>query len=531
MFASTDYNQNLASTYSDDLTVIPVAKFSELTWMPKQEATGTSIAIPGKFYYKAELDALKEQIGSQCVLTCTSCTVKDSCPFYNEEEIIKLYCTPAETIDLYFKDNELDLIAYTDEVRDAEGNITEVAYPDVKSISDDGLTTESLDPDKLKKMHSYYSDILKKVSGDKQAEESFEGRDLQQVKEELTNAFNDSSIFDSTVEGEDLGYLLGARYGSVRKSNIAVMANQDESFNVFGGVPIPEYQFLYDAVYIKDEETYFNYGISPYVYNVSFDMGSKTNKKHFEGKVKIKRPTGLKAFANADPSDFVYLMSDDTKDSDGNTIVPIVYLGQVGNIQYSMGIIDDPKRSIQNEYDNNVYASDVAQWCINYYKGHCAEDPIEDIGNDFSNPTKPVEEDQDQYWMETIKKKVVDPEGNSSWITLEGRPRADTGYQEPLMDPNNVNEVKVASGKPVAANYINFIRRFSIRIFNGDYAGQYDEAGNYLDDKVWTIPWVKGFTSKGEKILEDGSRITWDTQRHALPYMKTNLRLVIVKNG
>lgn len=531
LFASADYNRNLAETYSDSITVVPVAKFSELTWMPKQEAVGTSIAIPGKFYYKAELEALKEQIGSQCVLTCTQCSVKDSCPFYNEDEIIKLYCTPAETIDLYFKDNELDLIAYTDEVRDAEGNVTEVAYPDVKAVSDDGLTTESIDTNKLKRMHSYYNDILKKVSGDKQAEESFEGRDLQQVKEELSNAFNDTSIFNSATDGEDLGYLLGARYGTVRKSNIAVMANKDDSFTEFGSTPIPEYQFLYDAVYLKDEETYFNYGVSPYVYDVSFDMGSKTNKKHFEGKIKIKEPTGLKALANADPSDYVYLMSDDTKDSDGNTIVPIIYLGQAGTLSYSMGIIDDPKRSIQSEYDANTYASDIAQWCINYYKGHCAEDPIEDIGDDFANPSKPVEEDQDQYWMETIKKKVVNSEGTASWITLEGRPRADIGYQEPLMDPNAVDEVKIASGRPAVANYINFIRKISIRIYNGDYADQYDEAGNYLDDRVWTIPWVKGFTSKGVKTLEDGSKITWDSQRQALPYMKTNLRLVIVKNG
>ena len=532
--SSDEYAQNVSESYADKLAVIPVSRFSELTWMAPTKATGTSIAIPGKFYYKRELEALRNQIGDQCVLTCNKCNVQNSCPFYNPEEIIKLYCTPAETIDLYFKDNELDLIAYTEEEEtDEDGNIVKKNYPDVWETSTDGESKSSIDVDKLKNIHTYYNDILSKVEGDTSKSQQFTGRDIQQVREELEKNVG-TCEFDPVVDGENLGYLVGARYGTVRRNNMMVLANNDDSFTEFGKTtsnPLPTYQYLYDAVYIKDEETYFNYKTSSQKYDVSFETGPAHNKKHYEGKTRIKIPTSLKILESASPNDLVYLISDDKYDDKGNSITPIIYLGRVKNLQWTINMVEEPTRSIQNEYDSNVYASDIAQWCMNYYKGTCVEDPIGDIGNDPGNPSKPIEEDQDQYWMEEIKKKVTDSDGTESWITLEGRPRENTGYSEPLMDPEALNEAKVACGKPVVANYINFIRKFSIRIYNGDYAGQYDEAGNYLDDNVWTIPWVKGITSKERKSLVDGKYITWDTQRAALQFMKTNLRLVVVKNG
>ena len=532
--SSDEYAQNVSESYADKLAVIPVSRFSELTWMAPTKATGTSIAIPGKFYYKRELEALRNQIGDQCILTCNKCNVQNSCPFYNPEEIIKLYCTPAETIDLYFKDNELDLIAYTEEEEtDENGNTITKHYPDVWETSTDGESKSSIDVDKLKNMHTYYNDILSKVEGDTSKSQQFTGRDIQQVREELEKNAG-TCEFDSVVDGENLGYLVGARYGTVRRNNMMVLANNDESFTEFGKTannPLPTYQYLYDAIYIKDEETYFNYKTSSQKYDVAFETGPAHNKKHYEGKTRIKIPTSLKILESASPNDLVYLISDDKYDDSGNSITPIVYLGRVKNLQWTINMVEEPTRSVQNEYDSNAYASDIAQWCMNYYKGTCVEDPIGDIGNDPSNPSKPMEEDQDQYWMEEIKKKVIDSDGTESWITLEGRPRENTGYSEPLMDPEALNEAKVACGKPVVANYINFIRKFSIRIYNGDYAGQYDEAGNYLDDSVWTIPWVKGITSKERKSLVDGKYITWDTQRAALQFMKTNLRLVVVKNG
>lgn len=526
--AEDDYARNVNESYSGVMSVAPVAKMSELVWMPPTEASGTTIKLPGKFYYKAELESLKEKIGDQCILTCNKCSVQNSCPFYNPEEIIKLYCTPAETIDLYFKDNKLDLISYvTEKSTDEKGETVEISYPNVKEIADDGLSTSSIDVDKLKRAHSVYNDILKKIDGDSSKTEQFTGNDIQQVRKELSG----KNEFDDVVDGEDMGYLLGARYGTVKRNNMMVLANKDDSFVEFGktkDTKLPTYQYLYDALYIPDEFTYFNYKTSSQVYNVSFDKKTSTSKKTYQGQVKIELPSSLKILENASPSDHVYLVSDDTHDDSGNTILPVVYLGQVRNLQWTFGIIEDPARSIQNEYDTNIYASDIAQWCINYYKGNCVDNPLEDIGDDPSSPTRDEEEDHDQYWMSTIEKKVYDSDGNGSWITVEGRPRISAGYTEPLVDISSINEAKVACGKPVAANYINFIRRFSIRICRAD---QYDEAGNYQDDLTWMIPWVRGKNSDESKTTSSGKKITWDTQRAALQFMKTNLRLVVVKNG
>lgn len=516
---SDDYTRNIDETYENIMEVVPISKYEELTWMPEQPATANTIAIPGKFYYQAELDALREQIGDQCVLTCTRCPVSDSCPFYNKEEIIKAYCTPAETLDLYFKDNELDLIAYTEEKRNAKGEIATPSYPDVWETSSDGKSLSSIDTDELKRLHSYYNDILKKAT--REEVETFEGQDLNDVRRELSASF-------SSEDFEDMGYLLGARYGTVQKNNLAMLANSDENFNEFNS-KIPEYQYLYDALYIKDTETYFNYATGDKLYDVYFEKGPRGEKKKYKGKVKLKLPTSLKALNNANPWDDVYLISDDTKDGLGNPIVPIIYLGMVKNLQWSMGIIEDPSKSAQSSNDTNVYASDMAQWCINYYKGHCTEDPIGDINEDTSKLPKVLEEDRDQYWMEEIKKKVGDADGGSSWITLSGRPRISTGYQEPVVDPDNLSDVKIASGRPVVANYINFVRKFSIRIYDSSREA-FDEAGNPLTNDMWTIPWVKDCGAYTTKTLSDGSKINWDTQRLALPYMKTNLRLVVVKN-
>lgn len=97
------------------------------------------------------------------------------------------------------------------------------------------------------------------------------------------------------------------------------------------------------------------------------------------------------------------------------------------------------------------------------------------------------------------------------------------------MDPDNLDEVTVASGKPVTANYINFLRKVSIRIYD-DSKVKYDEAGNYNEQDAWCIPWVKDINFGESKTLKDGTIIDWNTQRAALSYMKTNLRLVVVKS-
>lgn len=520
------YVDNLDESYSRFLSVTPISKMEELTWMPAQQATSSTIELPGKFYYSAALEAMKAQINSQCVLTCSRCSVQKDCPFYDENEIIKMYVPAAEFIDLYFKDNELDLLAYPEEVtsEDIYNGKTTIQYPYVYTEDSEGQR-DYLNIDKLKESHLLYRDILRKVT-DSSKKDSFVGRDITKVREELRKAPN----FIDEINGEALGYLLGGRYGTVSRNNMALLANKDSNFKEFNGVKIPEYQYLYNTIYIKDTESYINYATSDLSYDVSFEMGPLYNKKKYIGKVKIKEPVSLKSLSEADSSDHVYLVSDDTCDENGNRICPVIYLGQVGSLKYNFGMIMDPNKSIQDPEDTNIYASDVAQWCVNYYKGFLTEDPLEDIGDDPSSPSKDIELDHDQYWMPELKKKVYDSTlGQEKWITLGGRPRESAKYSEPLMDPDNLDEVTVASGKPVTANYINFLRKVSIRIYD-DSKVKYDEAGNYNEQDAWCIPWVKDINFGESKTLKDGTIIDWNTQRAALSYMKTNLRLVVVKS-
>ena len=103
------------------------------------------------------------------------------------------------------------------------------------------------------------------------------------------------------------------------------------------------------------------------------------------------------------------------------------------------------------------------------------------------------------------------------------------GYKNDI-DENTQNNFRNASmahilavsGRPMTANYINFLRKVSIRIYD-------------RETQEWLIPWVnenlpikdmnkyfKGFSGNLEKIKEK--------QRCVLPLMKTNLRLAVVKN-
>lgn len=520
---STQYSANLIESYSSYLSNMPIAKMETLAYLPPQEATATTIQLPGKFYYAAELEALRTLISGQCVLTCSKCNIQSSCPFYSQEEVIKMYCTPAETIDFYVKDNELDLIAYVDEPDEADESLIR-HYPYLTADIGDGQY-ETLNIEKLKNTHLYYNNILQKKDNSSTLE-TYVGQSLEDVKEDLEKH---APHFTDDSNNYNLGYLLGGRYGTVQKNGMTSLANSDPDFKEFNGVKLPEYQYLYDALYIKDEESYVSYGVSSKAYDVSVTLGAPGAKKVYKGQTYIKIPTSLKILAEADSEDYVYLVSDDDVDSTGARILPVIYLGQVGTLQYSFGIdLDNPYGTL-SESDKNLYAQDIAQWCINYYKGNCAEDPIGDIGSDPSSPAKSINEDRDQYWMPELK-KYIRTEEQEGWITVEGRPRESSGYQEPVMSPETLNEIEVVSGKPIALDYKNFLRRVSIRMYDASKAQQFDESGNLNESEAWLIPWVKDISDSGSKTLKNGLTITKDTQKAALSNMKTNLRLVVVKN-
>ena len=94
-----------------------------------------------------------------------------------------------------------------------------------------------------------------------------------------------------------------------------------------------------------------------------------------------------------------------------------------------------------------------------------------------------------------------------------------SGYSEnTISSEEEVNPYLVISGKPVVNSYVNFIRRLSLKledwVRDGDpqYITDYDNC---------SIKWVKN----------PGSQSEIERQRYVLTQMKTNLRLVLVRNG
>lgn len=493
------FSTQLLDSYSKFITIIPIASMEPLTYMPSQKATMSTVSLDGKFYSSAELEAMRASINSKCVLTCTSCSIKDTCPFYDENEVIKMYCTGIETLDIYVKDNELDLL-----VDD--------------SISITSPEGEGFDMDRYRALHRPYSDILKKVGPEGSV--TYEVNDLNKVREQLRNEEN---LEYSKYVKDDMGWILHGRYGTVEKNPMKdLIANNRNSDYYSVADSIHPYRYLYNALFIADEESYVEYAPSSRRYNVSFEMGRPGDRKLYTGSTKVKIPVSLKIIRNASDDDDVYLISDDTKDPDGKDIIPVIYLGKVHNLQWTFDMVDDGVgddsadteiMGSQSPDDPRIYASDVAQWCINYYKGNCAEYPIgsDSVGGMADNYTN-----RDQYWMDKVYKKILDPEtGTYRWCEYDGRKRMSSGYSEPLMDEASFDDVTAVSGRPVIADYVNFVRKMSIRMYD-----------NEREENKWTIPWVNP-----DLPSLNGVKMDAEVQRSVLPLMKTNLRLAVVKSG
>ena len=477
-------------SYDPFLEVMPISSMESLLYMPTKEAAMSSDVLKGKYYSQEEIDALRRQISNKCVLTCTKCTIQNSCPFYDKEEIIKQYCSGVESIDIWVKDNKLDLI-YHDE---------DDASPTL--ISEEN--NKGIDLNKLKTVHYPYAEIEKRFGV------STVINDLEDVREQLKE--NTTLKYNDYVR-DDMGWLLGARYGTVQKNTMKeLLVDNEEYSDIIDS--IHPYSYLYDAVFIEDEDSYVNYTPSKHRYNVEFEMGKPGEKRHYKGNTKLQIPSSLKILYDNNEEDDVYLVSDDKVDSNGEPILPIIYLGKIKNISYVFDLTDDGiEGGVTDPLDRKLYANDVAQWCMNYYKGNLYEYPI----GESSNGVADLYRDKDQYWMEKVYKQIGD-----RWYAFSGRKREYSGYCNPLIDVNEFDEILSVSGRPMMANYINFLRKVSIRIYDR-------ETGE------WLIPWVnenlpikdtkryfKGFDGNLEKMKEK--------QRCTLPLMKTNLRLVVAKN-
>ena len=520
------YTQNNAASFNRIMAVIPVEKMTPMTFLPAQDSASGQVRMNSKFYYTEFMEAIRTSISDKCVLTCTHCNVKDSCPFYNEEEVLKLYVPQADSIDLWIKDNELDLLW---DVEDDDIVLT---------ARDSGGTEKHLYADTFRNLHKPYAEVVKHIGTSPSDVQTYEVNSLSEVKENLAQVGDDFDRYN----GDGMGWLLGGRYGTLQHNSVKSLPAEG-----YDSTKFPKYRYLYDAVFLGDEETYITYTRSSDAYHVALDYKGD----HYEGDVHIKIPTGLKFPGGITPNaqDDVYLVSDDLVDPQGNEMTPVIYLNTVENLLFyfdlntSHDTSDSAESSVassaseisissvdsfdasgnyvptggmspvvsrvpRSSNDHIMYPKDVAQWCVNYAKGPCYDTPLSD--DDPQN--------KDQFWMQNLKKKCS-YQGNDYWIDVAGRPRMSSGYNESILSSEDeVNPYLVISGKPVVNSYVNFVRRLSLKLEDWVRDGDPQYVSDY---EHCAIKWVKNYT--------DASEI--ERQRYVLTQMKTNLRLVLVRNS
>ena len=507
-------------------TVVPVEWANELSYFKPQMLEKMNTFFPGKFYYKQQLLDMARQINDRCMLTCGYCPVKDNCPFYGEDEVLKLACTSAPSIDLYVKDNVPDLIYYDEGTAVQNNGRVEVIDRSPSLYYEEDGSKEELSHDLLKSYSRPYASISKKAqaSRDKNGsliyEEDYSSlyRDLTALENKTKKAIGGLDFNTEVPTG--LGWLTGGRWGTLQRNRLSENPPGLSSPDYPAG-NFPHNKYYYDAVFLNDEETEVLYTPSQNWYDVEVttaeSMDSDSTPKTYKGKTRINIPTALKAFAERPYGD-VYLVSDDTMDDQGNPITPVIYLGKVEDIKYAFDLREEGSNQdeITNSSDGRLYPKDVAQWSINVAKGNCTQDKIDpDAFTKADDNPDSLSHGYDQYWMETLKKRVV-VNGEERILELEGRPRRNAGYSEVVLDPDNMNEYEVISGRPVAARKIDFLRKVSFRILSDDASD--------TNDGYNLIPWCKDPGDSSKPV--DGMLYT-DVQKSVLPFMKTNLRLVV----
>jgi len=254
------------------------------------------VFVNGKFIDNSKYDMVRKGIGDHCLLTCGTCHVKYSCPYYNEQEVILTMLDGEETLSVYLKDNMLNLVS--------------------RVITGGEDRTEE-----YKTYHNPYAEI---ENGDVSV------RLIDDAIEDI-NDIQATFIDDSGSPYDNMGWVTKARYGTV---NII-----DE--NNFKGN-----KYLYDAIFIDDEESYFSYGSSQ-----KFTIGNTT--------VNVREANAISAFSE---NDEIYLVSDDGYDP--------IYLGIFKDIGFE---IQNPQCSdhYANAYINmDDYTNPNQAWCTSYkYKG------------------------------------------------------------------------------------------------------------------------------------------------------------------
>ena len=548
--STVEQGESLVNTYKNDLETLKVLKSTPLVYINSSEVPNT---IPqGKFITQEVYDKLKSQIGEHCYLTCGPCSIRSTCPFHDQDAYLKTVCPSTNHIELWFKDNKIDLIDATSVSLQAESS-SDSEFLDISSMLE--AIKNPYKVIDLVSEDSYEEAVSKgNVSNTEVDSTVLNKKDniLQKKTIKLEEALSSERNLQFSPERDSLDWLNGGYFGTIQKSNNNCF-NPDSDINItlpggYQNIEFPDYTFLYDTIFLEDTETEFDYketGNIPYD-NITLELDGTL----YKGTAAIKKATSLKLFKqdNVNNFDEVYLISEDDTSSikipyyEGNkklfevTPPPLVCLGRIGDLA-----IDCNDFSHLAQQQEVIYSSDIGnkvsvkmssknkedmgrnlvQWNINMLKG-----------NSMYNPVNPdTHSGQDQFWMKTIYQKNTKNGDTNLFDVYSGRDRfTSENIGELAIDPQHPDLGRILLGKPFIISKENFGRKCIIKIA--------DENQNQLNDIKWSIPWIsprhikQEFSLLGIDGLTDDIinkiRFLQETRRVVLTQMKTNLRLVVV---
>ena len=441
---------NRLEAYEDYINTASVLDMPLLEYFSEERDSNGDVIQEGKFYNKEVLQAVEGSIHDKCLLACIPCPVADSCPFFSRDKVIREFIPEADSVELWLKDNQLNLLVY-----EQDG---EKEYLDIKT--EDG---KLLDINQYKNRQKTYVEIVRDPNTD---------FPLAAVRDTIAERIPGYCTGGDTYV-DDLGWLQGGRYGSLRRST-------SEPDNP------KSHRYLYDAIFVRDEETEFIYTNSSNYYPVRVETiegishDAYEEPTVYEGQVRIKMPSSLRMLEGVSADSDVYLVSDDRQDAEGKPLFPLIYINTLGNVQLSFDLTEDNVPATETTGMTDVVEDpspqDIAQWHANTYKW--------------------MSEGYDQWWMSKVRKKT--PDSTNKNITLEGRKRI-SDVVDPLVT-ETPDITSVLNGKPFVNTYVNFLRKVRIR----------------LD----CFQWVKGVGENAEEI---------EIKKQTLTNMKTNVRLVVIK--